>query len=64
MPAIFAGIHVAHSDATAFAMAGIVIGTLAAAGAAVGAVHGLFLVHLLRPENRLPGPSVPRADSG
>jgi hypothetical protein len=64
MPVIFAGIHMAHSDATPIAMAGIVIGTLAAAGAAVGAVHGLFLVHLLRPENRLPGPSVPRADGG
>jgi hypothetical protein len=56
MPVIFAGIHVAYSAVGHYAVVGAPIGTLALAGAAVGAIHGVFLIYLLQPDNQLPNP--------
>jgi hypothetical protein len=46
MPVIFAGIHVAYSAVGHYAVVGAPIGTLALAGAAVGAIHSWRLSYL------------------
>lgn len=53
MPVVFAGLHVAYMAVEPWVVGSVIIGTLALAGAAVGSIHGIFLVHLLRPENQL-----------
>jgi hypothetical protein len=52
MPVIFAGIHAAYRAPAGAAAVVVVLLTLGTAGAAVGAIHGIFLLRLLRPENR------------
>jgi hypothetical protein len=48
MPIIFAGIDAVYAASNPIAAAAMLLATLLASGIAVGAIHGLVLVRMLR----------------